>query len=235
MTRILSVIIPTLNEKARIAGTIQALRERGDCEIIVCDGGSTDGTLHQARQADRVLEAPRGRASQQNAGARASRGATLLFLHADCLPPPGFAGAIEQALGDAAVAGGCFQQRIDHPGRVYRWIEAGNAARVRTLGWIYGDQGLFVRRATFDELGGFPNRPLMEDLYFSKRLKHAGRLVILPERLLVSSRRWEQQGVLWQTVRNWLFVGLAHGGVSSETLAGWYPHVRESNRDRCPG
>jgi rSAM/selenodomain-associated transferase 2 len=222
----LSVIIPTLNEAVRIGETLRRVREAGECEIVVVDGGSDDGTLEAAGAADQCLHAPRGRASQMNAGAAACSGDVLLFLHADCWPEPGAVRAIEDVLADDSIIGGGFSQTIDAPGLRYRWLEHGNAVRVRTLRWIYGDQGLFVRRQTFERVGGFPPMALMEDLYLSKRLKREGRLVLLPHRLHVSPRRWEQMGVVRQTLRNWGFVGLAHCGVSPATLARRYADVR---------
>lgn len=222
----ISVVIPVLNEADRIADTIEKTRQSGPCEIVVVDGGSTDGTLEAATGADLCLVAPRGRASQQNLGAQASRGEALLFLHADCWPEPGCIHAIRQTLTDDRCIGGCFRQRIDAQGSGYRLLEAGNTARVRLLRWAYGDQGIFVRRQVFERLGGFPSIDLMEDLYFMKRLKREGTFRVLDHRLHVSPRRWQQQGLLRQTLRNWIFVTLAHCGVSPHALARHYAQVR---------
>jgi rSAM/selenodomain-associated transferase 2 len=222
----LSVIIPTLNEAVLIGEAIARVRSAGECEIVVVDGGSEDDTLEAAAAADRCLSAPRGRAAQMNAGAGACSGDVLLFLHADCWPEPGVVAAIERSLADASVIGGAFSQLIEAGGVQYRLLEQGNALRVRTLRWIYGDQGLFVRRESFERVGGFPPVALMEDLYLSKRLKREGRLVLLSHRLYVSPRRWEQMGVVRQTLRNWAFVGLAHCGVSPALLAQRYADIR---------
>src|SRR5690606_22890394 len=146
----LSVIIPTLNEGERIAGSIARLRAAGECEVIVVDGGSQDETLAAAGAADRCLSAPRGRASQRNIGARAASGGVRLFRPADCWPGPGAVAAIQQALDDDRVIGGGFAQTIEAPGWRFRLRERGNALRVRATGWIYGDQGLFVRRDRFE-------------------------------------------------------------------------------------
>lgn len=222
----LSVIIPTLNEADRLAETIARVREVGACEIIVVDGGSEDETLAAAEGADVCLTASRGRAVQQNAGAAASGGGVLLFLHADCWPEPGAAAAIEAALADERIIAGCFAQQIDAAGPGYRLLERGNALRVRLTGWAYGDQGLFVRREVFERVGGFPEVDLMEDLYLSKRLKREGRLTRLGHRLHVSPRRWQQVGIVRQTLRNWAFLGLSHCGVSLTALARRYADIR---------
>lgn len=221
-----SVIIPTLNEADGIANVVERARALGAGEIIVVDGGSDDETLSRAAAADRCIVAPRGRAAQQNAGALCSRGNVLLFLHADCwLDPEGFV-EMKSALTDDRVVGGCFRQVIEAPGAWYRMLEWGNAQRVRAWKWAYGDQGIFVRRATFDEVGGFPNVALMEDLYFMKSLKQAGRVALLDSRIHVSARRWQRTGPMRQTLRNWGMIALAHSGVSPDSLARFYPDVR---------
>lgn len=221
-----SVVIPTLNEAEQISEAIAQTRALGECEIIVVDGGSADATIESAAGADRVLISDRGRAWQMNAGAAAASGDVLVFLHADCRLGPGGLEAITAALADPCVAGGCFRQSIDAAGWRYRLLESGNALRVRLLGWAYGDQGIFVRRRVFDELGGFPSVPLMEDLLFMKRLKGRGRVRLLDARMRVSPRRWQQRGVVRQTLRNWGLVAALHLGASPERLARWYPHVR---------
>lgn len=221
-----SIIIPTLNEAPSIANAIVRARDIEPAEIIVVDGGSTDDTVANAAAADRVLTSPRGRAAQQNAGAAASRGDVLLFLHADCWLEPGILDAVTAALRNERCVGGCFQQAIDAEERRYRWLERGNALRVRLWKLAYGDQGIFVRRSVFEQLGGFPALALMEDLFFMKRLRHEGRFVLLDGPLHVSARRWQQQGVVRQTARNWFLTGLAQAGVSPDRLQRLYPHIR---------
>jgi rSAM/selenodomain-associated transferase 2 len=199
----------------------------GDCEIVVVDGGSVDGTLQRATQADLAIAGPQGRASQQNCGADSSHGDILLFLHADCELQPGCLEAIETVLQNPGVIGGCFHQRIDARGVLYRSLEWGNALRVRLTGRAYGDQGIFVRRCIFERLGGFPELPLMEDLYFSKLLKREGLLCLLPTPpLRVSARRWQQNGVVRQTLRNWFLISLAALGVPPSRLVRMYRHIR---------
>jgi rSAM/selenodomain-associated transferase 2 len=222
----ISVVIPTLNEAERIGPLIAATREVGECEIVVVDGGSDDGTAEHAVGADVVLNTQRGRAMQQNAGAAAAHGDVLLFLHADCRLQAGAFEAVEAALKDPRVVAGCFRQRIDATGCRFRLLERGNALRVTLWKWAYGDQGIFVCRGAFDEAGGFPELKLMEDLYLMKRLKKRGRIVQISPPLLVSSRRWRQAGIVRQTLRNWMLLALAGCGVSPDRLARFYPNVR---------
>ncbi len=226
MTLSISVIIPALNESAQIADVIEQTRQVGDCEIIVVDGGSDDGTLEAATQADRTLTSPPGRAKQQNMGAAASQADVLLFLHADCRLPATALADIRHVLEDHKVVGGCFRQRIDAPGWGYRALEWGNNLRVHLLKWAYGDQAIFVRRQVFEKLGGFPEVALMEDLYFMKKLKHCGRFRLAESKLHVSGRRWQKTGIIRQTLKNWTLILLAHCGISLERLARFYRHIR---------
>jgi rSAM/selenodomain-associated transferase 2 len=220
-----SIIIPTLNEEAGIGAAIERARLLLPAEIIVVDGGSDDGTVAAANSADQVLTAPRGRAFQQNAGAAACSGDVLLFLHADCWLEPGSLEQAAAAFADPLCIGGCFRQRIDAEGRRFRWLERGNVLRVKLWWLAYGDQGIFVRREVFHQVGGFPPLGLMEDLYLMKRLRE-GRLALLDGPIHVSARRWEKQGVIRQTARNWWLTLLAQLGVSPNRLAKFYPDVR---------
>jgi rSAM/selenodomain-associated transferase 2 len=221
-----SVIIPTLNEEACLGETLRRLREQGPCEVIVVDGGSSDATCQVARAADRLLERPRGRAAQMNHGAAHARGDVLLFLHADCALELGALAAAEEALRGLRVAAGCFRMTVSAPAPVYRLIGACATARVRLTGLVYGDQGLFVRRAVFAQVGGFPPVRLMEDVALSRALRRLGRVVVAPRRIFVSPRRWQRQGVVRQTLRNWALTGLAAAGVHPDRLAAYYPTVR---------
>ncbi len=223
---LISIIIPTLNESHNIAQVIEAIRNSGEAEIIIVDGGSDDHTLVAASNADVCLSSERGRALQQNAGASVASGDVLLFLHADCLLEKNCLSAIQQALQNQNCIGGCFRQNIDATGLRYRLLEKGNAIRVRCLKWAYGDQGIFVRRDIFGQVGGFPKIKLMEDLYLMKQLKKTGKFQLLDARITISARRWQQKGVVTQTLRNWAFITLAHLGVSPNWLAKHYPHVR---------
>jgi len=219
-------VIPTLNEAACIAGTVQSLRRQRPGEIIVVDGGSDDDTIALARDADLVLTTSPGRATQMNAGAMRARGDGLLFLHADCTLEDHSLAAAVVLLRKKSIIAGCFAMRVQANGWTYRIIDGCASARVRLTSMIYGDQGLFLRRADFERLGGFPNVSFMEDVEFSKRLRREGRVAVLPQRIFVSPRRWQKTGVVRQTLRNWTLTALALGGLSPDRLARFYSNVR---------
>jgi rSAM/selenodomain-associated transferase 2 len=223
----ISVIIPTLNEAAVIEKTLRGLPRCDDLERIIVDGGSSDDTAALARPfADKVLVAPAGRARQMNRGARAAAGDVLLFLHADSRLPEDALGSIAKALEVPTVAGGAFDLAIDSPRWALRLVAAAANWRTRLTGVPYGDQGIFVRRSVFEQLGGFPEWPLLEDLEFSRRIKAAGKVVILSQPITVSSRRWDKEGVGYTTLRNQIFVLLYFLGVSPSRLARWYRPIR---------
>jgi rSAM/selenodomain-associated transferase 2 len=221
-----SVIIPTLNEASCLADTLRRLRPHRPHEVIVVDGGSTDATCGQAAEADRLLHGPRGRAAQMNLGAVHAAGDILLFLHADCGLEDGALAAAEHCLRRRGVVAGCFRMRVTSPRPVFRLIDACATARVRLTGLVYGDQGLFVTRRLFERVGGFPPLRLMEDVFLSRALRRLGRVTVAPRRVYVSPRRWEHQGVVRQTLRNWALTALAVAGVHPDRLARYYPSVR---------
>jgi len=203
---LISIIIPVLNEEPVLVESLprlQAWRQRG-CEIIVVDGGSRDHSAEVARAfADRVVLAPQGRAKQMNTGARVAKGEILWFLHADSRPPAGADGLIRQALAEPGVLWGRFDVRLsgDHP--LLRLVETLMNSRSRLTAIATGDQGIFVRRVSFEQAGGYPDIPLMEDIALSRVLKRASRPACLRQRLTTSSRRWERNGVLRTIVLMW--------------------------------
>jgi rSAM/selenodomain-associated transferase 2 len=203
---VLSIVVPSLDEADGIAGALAALaplRARG-VEIIVVDGGSSDGTMERARPyANVVISAPRGRALQMNAGAARARGEILLFLHADTLLPEAADALIVDGLKRTRRGWGRFDVAIAgrHPLlKVVAWLMN---LRSRLTGIATGDQAIFVTRSLFTAAGGYPEIALMEDIALSKRLKHFGPPLCMRHRLTTSGRRWEKHGVLRTILLMW--------------------------------
>ena len=218
-----SIVIPALNEAELITGAVAGALATVPLEVIVVDGGSSDDTAELALAAGaKVVSAPRGRARQQNAGARASRGDVVLFLHADTRLAVDGVRQIQRELADSRCQCGAFRQVIEADGFLFRLLERGNAWRASRRGLPYGDQGIFVRRHLFDELGGFPELRLMEDLFFMRRLRKRSWPVLLPGPLYVSARRWQRHGVIAQTARNWILLSAARLGVHPDRLDRFY-------------
>ncbi|MGB6043626.1 MAG: TIGR04283 family arsenosugar biosynthesis glycosyltransferase [Pirellulales bacterium] len=219
-----SAVIPVLNEAATVESAVRRAWAAGADEVIVSDGGSTDGSASIARQqACQVVESSTGRAIQQNQGARAANGDILLFLHADNWLAAGTVDQIRTVCQDGQVHYGGFLQQIQAEGSLYRFIERGNAMRVRRLHIAYGDQGIFVRRSTFNAVGGFPTVSLMEDLRLMRSLRLHGRPALLPGPIYVSPRRWQRNGVIRQTLYNWSLLTAEKIGISPDRLARFYP------------
>ena len=198
MTRI-SVIIPVLNEADCIAATLAALaplRARGN-DVIVVDGGSSDGTVALSHgAADRVASAPRGRSSQMNAGAALAKGEVLLFLHADTRLPEGADVRILEGLAASGRAWGRFDVRIEGASACLPVIAFFMNLRSRATGIATGDQAIFVRSDAFRRIGGFPPVELMEDIALSRSLKRVSRPLCLADKAVTSGRRWERRGVM---------------------------------------
>ncbi|HLK99021.1 MAG TPA: TIGR04283 family arsenosugar biosynthesis glycosyltransferase [Myxococcaceae bacterium] len=226
----ISVIIPVLNEEQRIGQRLQELCALEPLrELLVVDGGSTDATVERARAFPRVtvLSAPRGRASQMNAGAQAATGSVLLFLHADVALPPDAPRHITTALEDPRVVAGAFKTwTVDDVGRSRMGLLLHLAdLRSRYTRYPYGDQALFVRAEAFRAVGGFPQQPLMEDLELSQRLWKLGRIRTVDARVTVSGRRFLARPVFYFLAING-FPLLYKLGVSPHTLLRLYQHVR---------
>jgi rSAM/selenodomain-associated transferase 2 len=215
----ISVVIPALDEEAQVAAAVRSVR--GSAEALVVDGGSTDRTCEAAAAAGaRVLRSPRGRGRQLDLGARQSRGEWIVFLHADTRLEDGWAQALLALPPDAV--GGAFRFAVDSPRPRYRVLEAGVALRCRLVHLPYGDQAIFVRRGTYNEVGGVPPLPFMEDVAFVRRLGRAGRLAFPAARAFTSPRRWEREGLVATTLKNWSLVVRYALGTSPERLARAY-------------
>ncbi len=221
----LSIVIPVLDEASRLEALLAELaRDCAGVEVVVADGGSRDGSVEIAGQARGVglVSSDRGRARQMNAGAAAATGEILLFLHADTRLPPGAVEAVRRALVDPSVVYGRFDVRFDRPGPAFRLIAWLMNLRSRLTGICTGDQAVFVRRAAFERLAGYPDIALMEDVELTRRLKRIGGFAPLGLRVTTSARRWEQHGVARTVVLMWTLRVLHFCGVGPDRLHRWY-------------
>ena len=244
--RLLSIVIPTLNESANLPETIAVVRRAAGgepVELVVSDCDSRDGTAELARElrAAAVITGGTCRADALNRGAAAASGDVLLFLHADSTVPAAFAGKIRRALASPEVVGGAFEfalrpeeltRRLDR--RLIGLIVFCNRLRYRYSRGFFGDQGVFVRREVFDQLGGFPNVRLMEDLTFCRAMGRLGRTAILNPPVLTSPRRFLKRGVLRQFAQDCVLLSCDSWGVCPHDLWAHYnAHNRgEANRAR---
>ena len=227
----LSIVMPVLDEAPIIDAALRALAplRRQRVEVIVVDGGSRDATAAKAAAgADRVVVAPPGRAAQMNAGAARASGEVLLFLHADTALPPDAPALVAAALSridgrsGRTAAWGRFDVRIAGRPRALGVVAALMNLRSRLSGIATGDQAMFMTRAAFEAVGGFPDQPLMEDVELSRRLRRLSAPACLRARVVTSGRRWEARGV-WRTIAlMWRLRLLYSLGVAPERLARSY-------------
>lgn len=222
----IGVVIPTLNEARTVPALLDDLRKLAQVvplDVVVVDGRSADGTGARAVAGGaRVLETPRGRAWQLNAGARAARGEWLLFLHADVRLNEVGRRALVAATGTASgVDAAVFRFAIALPWFWKHFIELGQSLREALLGLPYGDQGLLVRRDIFETVGGYPDIPLMEDVAIVRALRQRTAVRRLPATLLTSGRRYVRDGVVRTWLRHTALIALYYTGVSPRRLARW--------------
>jgi len=223
----ISIVIPVLDECEninRLIGHLRALPARTDPEIIVVDGDPDQGTV-RAIEHSRVVAATAGpgRALQMNAGAARASGDVLLFLHADTFLPWNAFELIAQSMREDRCVGGSFDLGILSDRRIFRITEWYAALRTRITRVPFGDQGIFLRKAYFDTLGGYREIPIMEDVELMTRIrKRDDAICILPGKVMTSPRRWEKEGVLYATLRNWALQLAYAAGVPPERLARWY-------------
>jgi rSAM/selenodomain-associated transferase 2 len=224
VTPALSIVVPVLDEAAGIVAMLRSLAplRTGGAEVILVDGGSRDGTPELAAPlADLVLTSARGRARQMNAGAVRAAADVLLFLHADTRLPAAADELIVAALRTGA-GWGRFDVRIDGQPWMLRVVAACMNQRSRLTGIATGDQAMFVRRALFQQVGGYPDQPLMEDVELSRRLRRIAPPACLRQTVVTSGRRWESRGV-WRTiVLMWWLRWRYWRGVSPDRLARAY-------------
>ena len=226
MSQKISIIIPVLNEAKILEKTLSQLQsELGHHELIIVDGGSSDGSVPIAEKYGKVVPSARGRAKQLNAGAAAASGDILIFLHADIWLESGALAAVETALTSGYVGGG-FRQKIDGKNILYRAIEITGNIRGKYLKVFYGDSGIFLKRADFENIGGFPEIPILEEMEFSRNMRKLGKTTLVLPHIHISARRWETKGIVRTTVNNWLITFLYFLKFSPEQLAKLYRHIR---------
>ncbi len=227
MAPFFSIIVPVLNESAAInelIGHIRTLDVTGIAEIIVVDGDPGGSTIN-AVQDNGVLKATssKGRARQMNHGAALASGTILLFLHADTRLPENAFTHISGTMRDQLVVGGAFDLGLDTRRCIFRITERYVFFRTRVTRIPFGDQAIFLRKEYFSAIGGYRDIPLMEDVEIMSRIKKRGdRINIIPEKVRTSPRRWEEEGILYCTVRNMALQVLFALGVSPERLVAWY-------------
>ncbi len=204
----ISVIIPTYHEETALPATLRhLLAQSGEYEVIVVDGGSRDRTreIVQVEPRTRLLTAPKGRASQMNAGAKEAKGEWLLFLHADTLLPDGALARLNRMEGDADVQAGGFLHQFsggDWRLRLISFLDNFRCVRSRV---IYGDQAMFVRCALFEKLGGFPDQPILEDVAFCEKLIRVTEPVLLMPPVVTDSRKFVKMGI-WKSFARVLLI-----------------------------
>lgn len=222
----ISAIIPVLNEAKILDQSLSRLTPQlKGHELIIVDGSSTDDTSLIAKKYGQVICSERGRARQSNAGAAMARGDILLFLHADVWLDSGAIESVETAI-SAGYVGGAFKQRIDGDHPLYRLIERAANFRAKRLGIFYGDGGIFIHRAHFNQIGGFPDIPIMEEVGLSRKLRRCGKVTLVEPGIYISARRWKKNGIVRTTLTNWLITLLYLLRVRPNHLAKLYRHIR---------
>lgn len=223
----ISVIIPTLNEGGIIGALVENLKRQRNVEVIVADGGSSDATRAEAEAAGAmVVQSASGRGRQLNAGARLAAGEILIFLHADTRLPQEFASLAGAALHRPGTICGAFRFAVEDPAPRFRFVEKITNWRGEYLGLPYGDQALFMTAAMFQELGGFREIPLLEDVDLVRRARRRGQIAIADAPALTSARRWRQLGIVRTTLINQLILLGYLAGLSPFRLARWYGKIR---------
>jgi rSAM/selenodomain-associated transferase 2 len=223
----ISVIIPIYNEEKMLRINSRWLSKLCRyAELIFVDGGSADRSVKIASECGKVLSCGKGRALQMNRGATCATYSTLLFLHSDNKIDLDALLAIEDQVNKKNIIGGCFTQRIDKDEIIYRIIETQGNIRARLFKVFYGDQGIFVKKDIFFKIGCFPNVPIMEDVLFTKKLRTIGKTIMLQDKIHVSSRRWDNGGILKTTLRYNLINIAFKLGVSLEKIKLLYEDSR---------
>jgi rSAM/selenodomain-associated transferase 2 len=223
----ISVIIPVLNEAQGINDVITHIRSQAAVdavEIIVADGDPAGSTVRAISHPGIITAvAEKGRGSQMNCGAIRATGHILLFLHADTFLPPNAFACIRKCMEITRHAGGAFDLGIDSERKIFRITERYVAWRTRLTRIPFGDQAIFVRRDYFERIGGYRDIPIMEDVDLMRRIRQRGDAIcVVPEKVRTSARRWDRDGIVFGTLRNWMLQALYCCGVAPERLARFY-------------
>jgi len=227
MNRKLSVIIPVLNESRIINAAIDhlyRLKSAGGFEIIVVDGNPAGNTISAVtRPGVKTVISAKGRGLQMNTGAAVAAGDVLLFLHADTMLSYDALEQIFKAFEQDDVVGGAFDLGIQSEKKIFRLIEKTASIRSRLTGIPYGDQAIFLEKRFFDRVGGFKDIPIMEDVELMRRIKKTGlKIKFVPRKVQTAPRRWEKEGIVYGTLRNWTLITLYLLGVSPQKLKKFY-------------
>lgn len=192
----ISIIIPIYNEEELLKEKFEYFKNLAQqAELIFVNGNSSDKSVSIASKISKVISTQKGRAHQLNIGTAQAQHNILLFLHADTTISPRNISKIYSKLSKSNIIGGCFSQKIEGTNILYPWIAFTGNLRARISHVFYGDQGIFVKKNIFQEIGGFPEVDICEDIYFCKKLKKHGKLCVFPEKIICSPRRWEKQGM----------------------------------------
>jgi rSAM/selenodomain-associated transferase 2 len=227
----ISIIIPVFNEASTLEATLTKLQDISNLEVVIVDGGSWDETVTIAKRLGKrftpssefkVTTTRAGRAHQMNVGAATATGDILLFLHADTHLPPKFDILVRQALQNPSTIAGAFELRIDANLWGLRWIEKMVNMRSRFFSMPYGDQAIFLKVSVFQDIGGFPDIPIMEDFELMLRLRRQGQITIIPSSVLTSGRRWQKLGVVKTTLINQLMIAGYFLGIPPSELVRLY-------------
>ena len=223
----ISIIIPVLNEEKTIGKNLERLiKLRGQKEIIVVDGGSIDNTIEIADKYARVIKSAKGRGRQMNAGAKASKGNILWFVHSDSILDADGIAEIEKTIKNGYI-GGCFKLYFyDLDTKFMRFVSNSSNKRAKYLKLIFGDQGIFMKRDIFENLGGYKDVELMEDWEFSKRIHRLGKMKVLDKRIGTSGRRFEKGGQVKTLLKMHKIKLLYILGMPTDKLARIYTEVR---------
>jgi len=224
-----SIILPVLNESLIINQTIEHIYRLGqgvDLEVIVVDGDTEGGTVYSIKDESVIkVISPKGRGRQMNKGASVATGDILLFLHTDTELPENAFRTISAVIDSKQCVGGAFDLGIKSGRLIFRLIEKMVYIRTRLTGIPYGDQAIFIKKDFFAGMKGYQEIPIMEDVELMRRIKKSGyKIYIIPQRVLTSPRRWEKEGVIYCTLRNWMLIGLYLLGVGPEKLVKFYYH-----------